>query len=285
VTDLRQPLLVSLPSGKDKRRAAAMNMEPMPALLIPEFCVITGVDEKMRMDFKFKKELERFAKVDPLERCKRLSNFVKTFKDNEKVKTELDKWQMDFNNSPAELTGRTLAAECLMFGKKVIKQLDFRADWGNDLKNLEVLTSISLDEWIVLYPTSKKNAAIQFIRYYSEIIGSLGIKAQRPREVEIRNDNAEQYVNSLKQEIKENTQIVVCIVSSKSKVRYDAIKRICCLEKPVPSQVCTSQIIEDMKKGRSVVTKVAIQMNCKLGGTLWQAYIPVRRKFYFYYYI
>lgn len=276
VTDLYQPLLVSLPSGKDKRRAAAMNLEPMPALLIPEFSVITGVDEKMRMDFKFKKELERFSKVDPTERCQRLSNFVKNFKDNEKVKTELDKWQMDFNNSPAALTGRTLAAECLMFGKGVVKQLDFKADWGNDLKNLEVLNPVELNDWIVFYPFSKKNAAIQFIRYYSELIGSLGIHAKRPKEVEMRNDNADQYVNTLKQEIRDSTQMVVCIVSSKSKVRYDAIKRICCLEKPVPSQVCTSQIIEDMKKGRSVVTKVAIQMNCKLGGGLWQANIPLK---------
>jgi aubergine-like protein len=82
-------------------------------------------------------------------------------------------------------------------------------------------------------------------------------------------------VNSLKQNITDKTQMVVVIVSSKRKDRYDAIKRICCLERPVPSQVCTSGIIEDVRKSKSVVTKVAIQMNCKLGGELWTTNIPV----------
>lgn len=69
--------------------------------------------------------------------------------------------------------------------------------------------------------------------------------------------------------------MVVVIVTSKRKDRYDAIKRICCLENPVPSQVVTSQIIDDDKKRKSVLTKVAIQMNVKLGGEIWQINIPV----------
>ena len=75
--------------------------------------------------------------------------------------------------------------------------------------------------------------------------------------------------------------MVVVIVASKRKDRYDAIKRICCLEKPVPSQVCTSMIIEDERKRRSVVTKVAIQMNCKLGGEIWKSNIPVNLLFHY----
>ena len=69
--------------------------------------------------------------------------------------------------------------------------------------------------------------------------------------------------------------MVVVLVSSKRKDRYDAIKRVCCLEKPVPSQVVTTAIIDDDKKRKSVVTKVVIQMNCKLGGEIWFTAIPV----------
>ena len=80
----------------------------------------------------------------------------------------------------------------------------------------------------------------------------------------------------LKDKIKDGkTQMVVVIVSSKRKDRYDAIKRICCIEKPVPSQVITSQILDDDRKSLSVVTKVAIQMNCKLGGEVWSTNVPV----------
>ncbi len=69
--------------------------------------------------------------------------------------------------------------------------------------------------------------------------------------------------------------MVVAIVTSKKKDRYDAIKRFCCLDMPVPSQVITTQLLEDQKKSISVVTRVAIQMNCKLGGELWLTKIPV----------
>ena len=91
------------------------------------------------------------------------------------------------------------------------------------------------------------------------------------------NDAAENMVNTIKGFLTSNrqTQMVVAIVTSKRKDRYDAIKRLWCLDMPVPSQVVTSQIIEDGKKAKSVVTKVAIQMNCKLGGELWLTRIPV----------
>jgi aubergine-like protein len=83
-------------------------------------------------------------------------------------------------------------------------------------------------------------------------------------------------VLALKSSIKKDTQMVVCVVTSKRKDRYDAIKRICCLEIPVPSQVITTQLIEDIKKKMPVITKVAIQMNVKLGGELWATSVPVK---------
>ena len=92
----------------------------------------------------------------------------------------------------------------------------------------------------------------------------------------MHNDNPDTIINSLKQHVKKSTQMVVIIVSNKRKDRYDAIKRICCIDLPIPSQVVTSQIIEDPKKSKSVITKVAIQMNCKLGGEIWVTNIPIK---------
>ena len=69
-----QPLLISLPSAKDKRQGRTL-----PHRLVPEFCVVTGVDEAMRTDFRFKKEVEVHTKFNPQERSKKLSDFVKKF--------------------------------------------------------------------------------------------------------------------------------------------------------------------------------------------------------------
>lgn len=105
-------MLSILPSAKDKRRGLTR-----PILLVPELCILTGVDEKMRMDFNFKKAVETFSKVGPNDRCKRLSEFVQRFKTDEKVKGELSRWQMDFESRPAEINGRILQFETLLFGR------------------------------------------------------------------------------------------------------------------------------------------------------------------------
>ena len=71
--------------------------------------------------------------------------------------------------------------------------------------------------------------------------------------------------------------MIVCIVPNTNKDVYDSIKRTCCIEHGIPSQVVTSNIMnmQNMNKTKSVVTKVAIQINCKLGGEIWGVTIPV----------
>ena len=71
-------------------------------------------------------------------------------------------------------------------------------------------------------------------------------------------------------------QMIICIVPNNSAQTYNTIKRMCCLEFRVPSQVVTARIIANDKKRMSVITKVAIQINCKLGGRIWGVRIPVK---------
>ena len=44
----------------------------------------------------------------------------------------------------------------------------------------------------------------------------------------------------------------------------------------VPSQCIQSRTIGNPKSLMSVTTKIALQLNCKLGGELWALEIPVR---------
>lgn len=57
---------------------------------------------------------------------------------------------------------------------------------------------------------------------------------------------------------------------------YTSIKKICCLKSPVASQVILSRTLGNKKRFRNIVQKIALQINCKLGGTLWTVSIPVR---------
>ena len=83
------------------------------------------------------------------------------------------------------------------------------------------------------------------------------------------------FAQAIKTELKrnQNIQMVVCITPNNAKDTYDAIKRICCIEYGVPSQVITSSKLK--KNVKSVMTKVTIQLCCKLGGEIWGLKIPV----------
>jgi aubergine-like protein len=71
--------------------------------------------------------------------------------------------------------------------------------------------------------------------------------------------------------------MIVCIIPKQDHVVYSAIKRICCIDMAIPTQVVTKKNLElKSTKTRSVITKIAIQMSCKIGGAVWGIIVPVR---------
>ncbi|XP_074061371.1 piwi-like protein 1 isoform X4 [Macrotis lagotis] len=86
-------------------------------------------------------------------------------------------------------------------------------------------------------------------------------------------DKTEEYLKVLEDNVTPQTQIVVCLLSNNKKEKYDAIKKYLCINCPVPSQCI---VAETLKKPQilPIVTKLALQMNCKIGGHLWKVSIP-----------
>ncbi len=136
----------------------------------------------MKNNFQFKKAIDSFSKVGPADRCDRLSKFISTFNRNESVQAELNSWRMNFSDKPVELNARVLPLETLGFGRNTIRKLNDKADWNNDMKEIQLLNTISLSKWVVIFPCTKKGTANDFVNIYGQIISSLGIRAQPPDE-------------------------------------------------------------------------------------------------------
>uniref|UniRef100_A0AAY5KBC4 Piwi-like protein 2 n=1 Tax=Esox lucius TaxID=8010 RepID=A0AAY5KBC4_ESOLU len=73
-----------------------------------------------------------------------------------------------------------------------------------------------------------------------------------------------------------NVQLVVCIMTGNRDDLYSAIKKLCCVQSPVPSQAINVRTISQPQKLRSIAQKILLQMNCKLGGELWTVNIPLK---------
>lgn len=93
--------------------------------------------------------------------------------------------------------------------------------------------------------------------------------------MEIPDDRVQPYVAALEKCCSENPQLIMCVVSGDQADRYSAIKKKTCVDRPVISQVVKANTLR--KQGLAVATKVAVQMNCKLGGAPWTIDMPLTK--------
>lgn len=55
--------------------------------------------------------------------------------------------------------------------------------------------------------------------------------------LELRDDRTETYLRMIREHLNPQTQVVVVIFPTSRDDRYSAVKKLCCVESPVPSQV------------------------------------------------
>lgn len=98
---------------------------------------------------------------------------------------------------------------------------------------------------------------------------------EQPYVYELNNDQAAMYAETLELvKSKRNPMLIFCVATNNRLDRYSAIKKKCCVDRPVPTQVVLAKSLQ-AKSQMSIATKVAIQMNCKIGGIPWIVNIPL----------
>lgn len=90
----------------------------------------------------------------------------------------------------------------------------------------------------------------------------------------IPRDDTTSYLSQIDSVLGQNPTIIICVLASASADRYSAIKKKCYVDRGVPSQVILAKTLTN-KGVMSIATKVAIQLNCKIGGIPWSVHIPV----------
>ena len=63
------------------------------------------------------------------------------------------------------------------------------------------------------------------------------LQVNDPIVLELPNDRTDTYIRAIREQVKPSLQIVVVIFPSQRDDRYSSIKKLCCVENPVPSQV------------------------------------------------
>jgi aubergine-like protein len=66
-----------------------------------------------------------------------------------------------------------------------------------------------------------------------------------PEMIELPNDRSETFIQAIENKANPQLDLICCILTNNRKDRYDAIKKVLCVDCPVPSQVCFSIILNE----------------------------------------
>ncbi|XP_037029496.1 protein aubergine-like [Bradysia coprophila] len=275
IRDANQPLLVSKSKERDRRGG-----EPELILLVPELCRATGLTDNMRGDHRLMSAVAVYTRLAPKARIDRLNAFNQRLQNTAESTLNLKEWNFTLDKNMVQVNGRQLANEKIVFGNNKTAVTNHEADWSREFRNISMYTSQHLKNWVVIVPQRKRREAEDFIGILQRAGSGMRYEVVKPQIIDIPDDRGQTYSNALDQAFRGDPQLVMCIVLNNNGDKYSLIKKKCCVERAIPSQVMVVKTITP-KQGKelgslmSVGTKVAIQINSKLGGAPWMVEMPI----------
>ncbi|XP_063984569.1 piwi-like protein 1 [Diachasmimorpha longicaudata] len=270
IMDMKQPLIYH----KAKKKLPQGGTQEDEVLLIPELCYLTGLTDKLRNDFKIMRDLATITQVVPEQRRNVIRKFIQDVKNTPIANELLQYWGLQIEDDLTKLKGRVLSPEIIHFGNGSTFKVNDRADWGRPATTNPLLRSDGMKNWFICFTERDQRVADEFIKMLKRVGGTMKMDIGNPQKVALRNDTTQSYVQEIRKAINPELEMIVAIVPTVRLDRYSAIKKVCCVESPIRSQVIVTKTISDERKIKAVAEKIAIQMNCKLGGAPWALVMP-----------
>lgn len=271
ITDCNQPLLKSRVKtrikGKEERQLVS---------LVPELCFLTGITDTMRADARVMKDITQCISISPNQRHYAINQFINNIRASAGATKVLSDWGISLDDAYMVLQGRNIPPIDIIFGGGVTVPGNREANWSGPSNKNKAISVINFTSWSVVCTKRDMDMVTSFTEQMMKIGPQMGIKIMKPNIIPIPDDRTDNYIRSLRSTIKNNVQIVVIVFPLARTDKYSAVKKLCCVEEPVPSQVILSRTVRRAGNSKAITLKVALQMNCKLGGTLWAVNVPLK---------
>lgn len=275
IKEMDQPLLMHRP--KERSRPGGKQVITGEILLVPELSFMTGIPEKMKKDFRSMKDLTKYINVSTEQHTHSIKQLLKKINSYPDSLKELSKWGLEVGSEIVVIKGRTLPLEtiCLQTSSFATGS---DVSWSREVVRDLSISSIPLNTWAIFYPRRCAEQAEELVSSFKKVAGPIGVKVERPIRVELRDDRTETYVKNIHSQLtsEPNIQLVVCIMVGNRDDLYSAVKKLCCVKSPIPSQAINVRTISQPQKLKSVAQKIILQINSKLGGELWTVNVPLK---------
>lgn len=264
-----QPLLVT--KVKPKNRSATE--EEQFVYLIPELCRPTGLSDKMRENMHLMRAMAEKTRVSAQARIDKLMNFNRRLRAEDQVMQQFSEWNLSLEDKLVEIPARILPPERIVLSGTTVSS-GRSCNWTKELQSKPAFCASRLNNWAVICLGRMRNEVERFVGMLQQCARGMNCTIGNPRVWDVQDDRANTYLNVIENVMATSSpELIFCVVSNNRADRYGAIKKKCTIDRPVPSQVFLAKNINN-RNSRSIATKVAIQMNCKLGGAPWTVQLP-----------
>jgi aubergine len=272
VRDLNQPLLIVKPTAKNIRGG-----KDKPILLIPEICRATGLTDQMRMNHEFTRKMSEHTRLTPRQTFDRISANIRRLNENSLARKTFEQNKMDVSVEPLRIKAEVLENESLLFGNEKTVTLQ-KGEWTHLLESNKMFKTEALKNWFFIYPKESKNTVIEFLKTFKTVTTRLSMPVEKPQELEV--ENRKEFFEAALQDIMRRDPffIMVMVTGRPANDVYKAVKRITLISSnPVPVQVINEKNWNSKKRQEvSIATKIAIQVNCKIGGIPWRVDLKLK---------
>jgi aubergine-like protein len=272
IKSLTQPLLVSKPSKKDLRDGRKEDV-----LLVPELCRLTGITPEMRGNFQMMRALASHTQLKPDDRVKALRELSQRLRSTAKCNDVLKGASLQLNKDVVSFEGRKLMPETILFGNDRTYTCDNRVDWTQQFRNNSMYNDSPLNNWAMIFPSSLSDAAKGFVELLRKVGSSMNYNIEFPtHKKSLNNPRADDYRDAINEIAQKKPSLIFIVIQNLNAQLYSMVKQLTCVTHAIPSQVVLGKTISPSNKGvMSIATKVAIQLNCKLGGAPWMVKFPI----------
>lgn len=260
IREMRQPLLKHV----DRRTQKEI-------FLIPELCVTTGLTDDQRANRRLMSNLDTIIKPNPgirMQKCKELiSNFYK----NEATKQFMNDWNVQISKDPIKIDASRISAGNLLMGNKKSFNIE-RCNSLDRAVQTKMLSQIKLKTIIVFYPGIMQREFGQFANIFEKCLNEFQIQYKNLLAVKIPDFRRfDEIKNLCKAKLNSNVSGCIFILPGRKNqgMHYDSIKQLLVNHLPVPSQMILGSTISRGRNLRSIINKMLIQFEAKVGGTPW----------------
>lgn len=238
--------------------------------LLPEFCVLTGLTDEIRADFNIMKDLANATKKEPHARLEECSKLITKIKSDPRTRGELASWRVELGETPASLVGKVLPAGRIDLGRNSNFNINEQSGSFDRECQKAMFEQPALGMWGVIFAESDRRLIDSMMSNLKPVIDTFQVQCRPPNLMAVPSTRWPDW-DRLIRGIPSEVQMIVCILPGqrgKSQL-YDDLKRLTFGELGIPSQVILTGTLKKDKGLRSVLNKVIIQINAKIGGVPW----------------